>query len=73
MATAGIKPTARDRKEALLMGSEKIVAIYQFWRASAGLMPVHAKAVANARRLWHTTTPTLDRALNRTRGKGRAG
>ena len=97
MASVGMKPTARDRQELLLMGSEKVIAFYQSWMAmwlqtyraqiqlaqslaaaafvpvgrrgrrtrsalrrlpkaaaqvmSAGLAPVHSKAVANAKRL----------------------
>jgi len=95
MAAAGTSPSAHDRREFMLMGTEKALAFYQSWAAmwlqawrlqvsmlqgltsasimpfaaaprtldfakaasagarvlSAGLAPVHGKAVANAKRL----------------------
>jgi len=94
IAAAGASPSARDRKEFALMGSEKVLAFQQSWMAmglqmfrmqmswmqslaglsmtplvsrrgvdasraahaaarvlAAGVAPVHAKAVANAKRL----------------------
>lgn len=70
MASAGHRPSARDRKEFLLMGTEKIDAATQSWLgmltalaplqaewarlALAGLAPVHRAATANARRLGGT-------------------
>jgi hypothetical protein len=67
MARAGHNPSARDRKEFALMGTEKMQAAAQSWAgmftalaplqaqwariALAGLAPVHRTATANARRL----------------------
>ena len=67
MARAGHKPSARDRREFTLMGTEKLEAATKSWMAMfaalaplqtqwarlalAGLAPVHRTATANARRL----------------------
>ena len=67
LARAGHQPSARDRKEFILMGTEKMQAATRSWMgmwaalaplqaqwarfALAGLAPVHRTATANARRL----------------------